>query len=297
VYVHLDDSAISIGGTNFTSMAILEDRMDKVVSIPCEKLIKEDVDKYKDRLWIIGNIMGLGAVEESVIDHLFRTVRFVKIEFDYNYCQYRGDYCHIRLGKSQCDCPHGATGHPLLGKIYNYILDRSEWIFYMSERQRCAHVRHLPFLDLSRTSILSSCFTKENFDLFRRYRDQPKNNRYAIMQGFGGWHSEAKGLGEGQKFCRANALPFDIIPVQEYEKHIQTLSGYKGIVFLPTVDDTCPRSIIEAKLLGLEVITNVNSQHTSEGWWSQPLSGIELYLMSRPLFFWSKIDDLYCTAS
>ena len=60
------------------------------------------------------------------------------------------------------------------------------------------------------------------------------------------------------------------------------LSSYKGLISLPIIEDTCPRVTIEAKLMGLEVITNENSQHTLENWWNKPLDEIENYLKERP---------------
>lgn len=292
-YVHLDDSAIKLGGTNLTSMAILESRVDDIISIPCSELKGHHIDGLKDRLWIIGNIMGLGAVDKTVVEKLFSEVSFVKIEFDYNYCQYRGDEPHLILGKDTCDCPHGRTGHPLLQTIYTKIAERAQLIFYMSFRQMCKHVAHNQTLPSHKMHVLGSCFTKESFDLFKRVRESrtSHNGKYAIMQGFGGWHSEAKGLNEAKGFCAANNIPYEVIPVMEYDEHIRNLSKYRGLVFLPIVDDTCPRSIIEAKLIGLEVLTNMFSQHVTEHWWHYEPAEMEAYLKSRPDFFWSKIDE------
>jgi hypothetical protein len=302
-YVHLDDSAIKLGGTNFTSLAILESRVNDVVSIPCSELKASHIEMYKDRLWIVGNIMGLGAVDKTVVLRVFEELDFVKIEFDYNYCQYRGDAPHEILGKAECECPHGKTGHPLLQQIYDLIAKRAKLIFYMSFRQMCKHVAHIPTLPPEKMHILSSCFTQENFKLFERVRQErqerlhPHNGVYAIMQGFGGWHSEAKGLTEAKNHCLASRLPYQVLPVQEYEDHITGLSNFKGLVFLPIVDDTCPRSIIEAKLLGLEVITNLNSQHVTENWWRGSIQDTEDYLKARPNFFWSKIDEVCNTST
>ena len=63
-------------------------------------------------------------------------------------------------------------------------------------------------------------------------------------------------------------------------------------MFLPIIDDTCPRCVIEAKLLGLDIITNVNSQHTTEGWWHSTRDDIKEYLEQRPKHFWSVIDGI-----
>jgi len=291
-YVLLDDDAIEIGGTNLTILSMFEDRLNETTKIACKNLSKLDIIKYADQIWIIGNIMGLAQKTDDTVKFLFDTVKkFVKIEFDYNFCPYRGEIPHQKLGKSECSCPYGTTGLIQLSFIYDKIIENSKHIFFMSERQRSIYANHMPLLDFSKTTILSSCFSKQSLNLFDSLKDSPKNNKYAILQGFGGWHSEAKGCDVAKNFCTINKLDYDILPIQKYEDHIKTLSKYKGIIFLPIVDDTCPRAIIEARLLGLDIITNINSQHTTEWWWKDPEKTLE-YISSRPKVFWENIDNI-----
>lgn len=292
-YVHLDDQAIKIGGTNLTSIAIFEERIQDVVSISCGDLTIPLIDKYSDRLWILGNIVGLANLNKDIIDYLFEQ-KFVKIEFDYNYCPYRGNGPHRINGKEHCECPHN-TGHPVLSRIYQFIPERAKLIFYMSERQRCIHIDHMPNIKTENTSVLSSCFTKATLEKFRAIRSNRSHNngKWAILSGFGGWHSKAKGLSEAINYCSANSLKYDVLPVLDYDEHLKRLSEYHGLIFLPIIDDTCPRCIIEARLMGLEVITNTNSQHVTEKWWrDEEVDLIDQYISGRPEIFWKMIDDL-----
>jgi len=291
-YVHLDDNAISIGGTNLTSLAILEDRIKDVTSISCSDLTIDDIDRHSDKLWILGNITGLFSINQSISKALLSRNRFVKIEFDYNFCKFRGEKPHRILTKSECSCPHGITGDGNISELYKLLISDSRHTFFMSERQRAIYLQHLPLTDFSKTSILSSCFTKDSLKLFRDSRRKDSNDKYAILKGFGGWHSVAKGLEEAENFCVSNNLPYDVLAIQPYQNHIETLSGYKGLVFLPIIDDTCPRCIIEAKLLDIEVITNINSQHVTEYWWDQDIETLEKYVSARPKYFWKTIDGI-----
>lgn len=292
-YVHLDDQAIKIGGTNLTSLAIFEDRQQDIISISCNDLTLSDINRYSNRLWILGNIVGLANLNKDVIDFLFES-NFVKIEFDYNYCPYRGNIPHKINGKDNCECPHG-NGHPVLSRIYQLIPEKAKWIFYMSERQRCIHIDHMPNIKIDQTSVLSSCFTKSTLDSFRaiRSRRSIRNGKWAILSGFGGWHSKAKGLQEAINYCTANSLQYDVLPVMDYDEHINRLSSYHGLIFLPIIDDTCPRCVIEAKLMGLEIITNTNSQHVTEKWWrGGSIEEVDQYISGRPEAFWNQIDDI-----
>lgn len=292
-YVLLDDNAIEIGGTNLTILSMIEDRSNDIHSFSTSKITTEEILSNKDKIWFIGNIMNfLQRKDQDIIDVLFNTIsNFIKIEFDYNFCIYRGEIPHQILGNTKCVCPNGYSGHATLAKIYDYIIKKSLHIFFMSERQRSIYAQHLPLLDFSKTTILSSCFSKSDLILMEKLKHTTKNNKYAILQGFGGWHSQAKGLDNAIQFSEINKILYDILPIQKHENHLKTLSEYKGIISLPIIDDTCPRAIIEAKLLGLEVITNINSQHTTESWWKNDSMTLD-YIKSRPGVFWSKIDSI-----
>jgi hypothetical protein len=291
-YVLLDDNSIEIGGTNLTSLSIIEDRKNQIYSLNTGSLSFIDIEENKDKIWIIGNILNLlNNLNDSIIEKLFKTVKFVKLEFDYNFCPYRGETPHKILGNQLCSCPHGLTGHKTLSVIYDNITKYCSHMFFMSERQRAIFINHLPLIDISKTSVLSSCFSKNSLELFESLNGCEKNNKYAILEGYGGWHSKAKGLEEAKNFCEVNKISYDILPTQKYEDHIKLLSKYKGLVFLPIIEDTCPRCIIEAKLLGLDVITNINSQHVTEWWWKD-IDQIKNYIKSRPKYFWQIIDSL-----
>lgn len=290
-YIVLDDKAIEIGGTNLTLYSIIESRASKTLFVPCSQLTDNVIEEFKEDIWILGNTVGLCSIQASLVDKLLSTVKFFKIEFDYNYCPYRGNIPHLILGKQECDCPHGITGYPPLSNIYEHIAKNALHIFFMSEKQREIYFQHLPKLDKNKTSILSSCFSLNTFDLFKEYKNISKNGKCAILAGYGGWHSIAKGTKEAIQYCESNGLEYDILPVRPHEEHLKTLASYSTHVFLPIIDDTCPRCIIEARLMDVNVIANENCQHISEDWWkNEELT--EEYVRGRPDFFWKKVEDL-----
>jgi hypothetical protein len=293
-YILLDDNAIEIGGTNLTILSMLEDRIQEVAKLSTSSLTKSDISQNLDKIWIIGNIMGLAQTKDrSLIKDLFFLIKKnIKIEFDYNFCPYRGEIPHQKLGNSVCSCPYGITGIDRLAEIYDHATHYTKHIFFMSERQRAIFANHIKNMDFSKTSILSSCFTKKDLELFETLKNKrATNDKYAILKGFGGWHSAAKGVDEAKNFCETNKLEYDILSIKPYKDHIHALSEYKGLVFLPIIDDTCPRVIIEARLLGLEVITNINCQHVTEWWWKDESKTLD-YIKSRPKHFWDTIDSL-----
>lgn len=291
-YIVLDDCLVKNGGTYLTLDSILESRNEDCFTISFSTLTKNFIDSNKDKLWILGNLMKV--VLENKTEELFKILeecKFIKLEFDYNFCPYRSEFGHEVFKKQKCECPHGSSGDPVLSKMYDLITLNCKHSFFMSERQRAVYSAHLPMLDFSKSSVLSSCFSKSSLDLFEKHKDNAKNDKYAILEGYGGFHSFAKGVKEAKDFCEANNFKFDVLPNQDYEKHIETLSYYKGLIFTPVIHDTCPRCIIEARLLNLEVICNNNCQHIYEFWWKDKSKTLD-YLKERPNYFWSIIDTL-----
>ena len=70
------------------------------------------------------------------------------------------------------------------------------------------------------------------------------------------------------------------------------MSRSEGFVYLPRGGDTCPRMVIEAKLLGCDVIINDNVQHASEKWWNANPDDVCDYLKGRPDVFWVAINNV-----
>jgi len=140
--------------------------------------------------------------------------------------------------------------------------------------------------------VLSSCFSPASLNKMKEFREKPKNGKYAIIQGHPGWHSQAKGVSESVNYALENDLEYEIISTSTHEEMLEKLSAFEGLIFLPIIEDTCPRITIEAKLMGLKVITNPNSQHTSEEWWDFPLDKMEEYLKERPLKFQDILSNL-----
>jgi len=73
---------------------------------------------------------------------------------------------------------------------------------------------------------------------------------------------------------------------------IELLSNYKGLITMPIIHDTCPRITIEARYMGLEVITNEKSQHITEDWWKKTDEIAYKFTKSRPFYFWEKLKCL-----
>ena len=64
------------------------------------------------------------------------------------------------------------------------------------------------------------------------------------------------------------------------------MSCSKGLIFRPLGGDTCPRIVIEAKLLGCDLMLNDNVQHRDEECFDTDYDINLNYLKNRVNMFW-----------
>lgn len=296
----LDDTCLSkFGGTSLTLNALAESLQDyEVFMIETGKLTIDDVNRStKNDLWIIGNTLDL----RSSIRPLWAIMqlrKFVKIEFDYGFCQYRCEQAFKNAtGLDEWE-PFGEKGSKILTNLYDLTHRFAKKIFYMSQGQMGLHNKMLDGfpVDSSKQLVLGSCFSvKHLMFMIEKYQNHSGRlkNTYAIIDGNGGWHTKAKGVKEAILYAKENRLDFKLVYEKNYDRFLNILSNFGGLIFLPQIHDTCPRVTIEAKLMGLDIITNDNCQHATEEWFSFEAENLANYLLSRPQFFTENIKGLF----
>lgn len=76
------------------------------------------------------------------------------------------------------------------------------------------------------------------------------------------------------KYCRAKSLEFELIEYCSPNEFLNRLSENDKLVFFPLTPETLSRIIIEARMMGMKVVTNGRVGATSEKWFK--LKGEEL---------------------
>ena len=100
-----------------------------------------------------------------------------------------------------------------------------------------------------------------------------------------------KGAKEAKQWCSENNLEAVELNNMPYKQVLKTLASSKGLCLLPPGADTCPRLVIEAKLLGCELECNDNVQHLEEEWFdTDDIESIDKYLRSYPERFWGVLS-------
>ena len=67
-------------------------------------------------------------------------------------------------------------------------------------------------------------------------------------------------------YCKKNNLSYELIPNCEYHKFLERLSKHKYFIFFPQTPETLSRVIVEARMMGMKVITNNLVGASREEW-------------------------------
>jgi hypothetical protein len=133
-------------------------------------------------------------------------------------------------------------------------------------------------LDCNLDNIHGSFYTQEDLDLINTIRDKTtKKDKYAIFSDAENIYL-TNGLVYKQgpniknkigavQYCIENKIPYVFIPrINDKIKFWTALASFKNFVFFPDIPETCSRLLIEAKMLGANIITNSNSGAYFEDW-------------------------------
>ena len=99
--------------------------------------------------------------------------------------------------------------------------------------------------------------------------------KYAIMDSKN-WHKNTQGA---IKACHGNNWEYDLIPPSQYNEFLTRLGKNEKFVFLPKTPETLSRIIVEARMMGMSVVTNKLVGATKEDWFE--LKGSDLIEVIR----------------
>ena len=270
------------GGAELTLDAILRESPTPIFKLHSMSLTKEMAEQNSGKHWIFGNYT---MVTPDVLDFFAsNNLKYSIIEFDFKYCRFRAPNCHFLNTGKVCDC--ASTEY---GKLIEKFCLGAEKMFWMSAGQRDRFLKAVPSLSTKTHVVQLSCFTKENFELINQLR-KPVEARKQVTAVLGGG-SWIKGVPQTVSLLQHKKIPYEQIPNLGYSDFLKKLSEYKSLTFKPLDYDTCPRVVIEAKLLGLDLHLNENVLMKDDEWFNQSPEKIEDYLKSKPKEFWANFSS------
>ena len=263
-----------VGGAELTTQALVESSLYPSARTTSGELTVELMKDMKDSFWVFGNFAGL---RDECLLYAIKNLDYCVLEYDYKYCKYRSPEKHTHHF-GPCDCKDSSRG-----KLVSLFLKYAKVNWWMSESQKNKYKEQYSFLE---GEVLSSVFSSSTLDYIDTLDTKNKNDKWIILNS----KSWIKGVDEAVKYAEDNNLEYELVWGLDYNQLLEKLASSKGLIFFPRVGDTCPRMVIEAKLLDCELVLNDNVQHKDEPWFKTRKSCMK-YLRNRTSTFWNKLEE------
>jgi glycosyltransferase involved in cell wall biosynthesis len=267
------------GGAELTTEAIFENTECDIQRVYSKDVTIELLQEGHKKFWIFTNF---ASINLSLIPSIIANLKYSVIEYDYKFCKHRSIEKHKHFENEDCNC---ANEHH--GKLISTFYYAAKSLWFMSEGQRSVYESKFPFLKDANSFVLSSVFSTSFFNKIKGLTKNKKNDKYVVLNSQS-WIKDTKSAID---WCTKNKKEYELLSELSHDEFLTKLSESKGIAYFPSGNDTCPRIIIEAKLLGCDIQTNENTQHLNEEWFKGSNKDIISYLKSRPSVFWDEINN------
>jgi len=270
-----------VGGAELTTQALIDSSPFTVKKIRSHQLTMELLEKGHKNYWVFGNYAG---VDKNLIPTIMGNLDYSILEYDYKYCKYRSPQRHEEAEKTPCTCEND-----LYGKMIAAFMMSAKSLWWMSEAQQQIYFKKFPALSQVENHVLSSVFDDQFFITLKLLREKYKNHTRKgwVVLGSTSW---VKGAGLAEQWCKDNGKEYEVVWGLEYGMLLEKLAQAEGFVYLPQGWDTCPRMVIEAKLLGCKLHLNEDVQHKDEEWFdTEDNLETESYLYAARDVFWKGI--------
>lgn len=239
------------------------------------------IEQNKDHIFIFGNCTSI--TKRQIQNLLHHKVQYYKVEMDFMYCVYRSSHLHkIQTGK-ECDCNRN------LDRKHIYAFFKfAQKVFFMSENQMNEYKRLYPQMkDWNNLIVQFSTFGFFDLLLLDELRkNRTTHNNKAIVLKSNSWLKAEK---ETVQYCVDNNIEYDLVGNMSPTDFLKKMSEYKTLIFLPKAYDTCPRLVLEAKYLGLEVVMNENVLIKDDAVMKMNHNEFVDFLNNRREYFWSNV--------
>ena len=272
-----------VGGAELTSEALIAAAPWQLFKLHSRDVTAELIKDGADRFWIFGNFCQL---DFRLIPSIIATLRYSVLEYDYKFCRFRSPEKHFDAVGMPCDCAGQQSGRLVSALYYG-----SMGLWWMSEAQRDRYLTAFPYLSDKDNVVLSSVFSQETLALMANlHAAAPADRKGWIVLGSDSW---IKGAKAAEDWCKETGKDYEVVWNVPYRQLLERLSRAEGFVYLPLGGDTCPRMVIEAKLLGCELHLNDNVQHRHEAWFAtDDLQDVQDHLLASPERFWAGIKRM-----
>lgn len=252
-----------IGGCELNDKELiieLQNRNNIVKKYKSNFVTEEIIENNKDACFIISNFINL---DPNIIQCL-KNKKYIIYEHDHKYISTRNPALYNNFV-----CPKNL--------IVNYeFYKNATAVFCQSKLHKQIIERNLSLSNIF--SVGGNLWSVEDLNYMKSFSNKQKNNFCSIMDS----KIPHKNTTGAVEFCKKNNISFNLIKSNNYHEFLSLLGTNEKFCFIPQTPETLSRVVVEAKMMGVSVITNKLVGAISEDWFS--LSGgllIEYMLHKR----------------
>jgi len=261
------------GGAELSTEALIEVAPQdyEIIRLESSDVNRTKIDELTEAFWIFTNFTKMGYY---LIPQIVKQLDYIVVEYDYKLCWYRSPDLHVLEMEETCKCENAF--------VADLFINARACVF-MSEKQAAWYKMMIPAIS-EKSTVLGSFFSDESLRQLIELRAAPKGQFWAVIAS----PSKIKGYDAMMMYCGANNIEPKILKDLLYSELLRELSTCKGLIYKPIGGDTCPRTVIEAQMMGLELDLNDFVQHKDEGHYSN-LGWLEHHLKFNKHDFWKRV--------
>ena len=245
-----------LGGGELNNHELVQLLKQEGITVECKKSEEVSLDYLRNNnqvFYIISNFMALGLEQK---EYITENCNYIIYEHDHKYLLNRNPaaFEDYKAPKSQ------------LTNVLFY--QNAKKIIVQSKLHESIINKNLS--SINTVSVSGNLWSLSSLSLLQKLSSNKKRKFYSILDS----PIMHKNTRASVNYCEIKKIPYELIKSSKYEKFLKKLSRNEKLLFLPKTPETLSRVVVEAKMLGVKVITNKNVGAAHENWFS--LSGPEL---------------------
>ena len=192
----------------------------------------------QDNIFVVSNFAGLSAVSKAF---LYDSCTYFIYEHDYKFAKSRNPiwYPDFIVPKNH--------------KININFYKGAKKLVCLSNLHREIYEKNIPDLK-NIVNITCSLFSDEKIDYLLSLSKDKKTKKYAIIDSA----DPRKRTADAVAFCKKNNYDYDLIKSDSNDEFLKMMSQYENLVYMAGHPEPTPRIAVEAKLLGVKLISQKN---------------------------------------
>ena len=242
-----------------------------VTKISSPHLTVDFLSKNKNSFFILSNFLLLNT---DCYDFILNNLKYVIYEHDHKYLKHRNpaEYDDYKAPRSEI------VNLQLYKKAIAILCQSS---FHKDIIQKNTSLQNV-------INLSGNLWSTVTLDVLEKNSVKQKRNLVSIMDS-SNWH---KNTSDAIAYCTVKKLNYELIQPAPYKRFLNNLSNNSKLVFFPKTPETLSRICVEARMMGMSVITNKNVGASYEQWF--PLKGKEMinFMKNKRVEITQTIKDL-----